>query len=59
MAKASKKSLFSIDEKHSDMMAEFHRDETVVIPELRDEIASLKSTLQHMVLKDDNAGLID
>ena len=58
-AAAAKKSLFSIDEKHSDMMAEFHRDETVVIPELRDEIASLKATLQHMAQKDDNAGLID
>jgi hypothetical protein len=59
MAKAQKKTLFSIDEKHSDMMAEFHRDETVVIPELRDEISSLKATLQDMAQKDDNAGLID
>jgi hypothetical protein len=45
-AAAAKKTLFSIDEKHSNLMAEFHHDETVVIPELRNEIAALKSTLE-------------
>lgn len=39
------KKIFSIDEKHSDMMAAFYRDETVVIPELKADIARLKSPM--------------
>ena len=56
-AAAAKKSLFSIDEKHSDMMAAFHNDETVIIPELHADIAALKSSLQLLV--DDSAATSD
>ena len=51
-AAAAKKSLFSIDEKHSDMMAEFHRDETTTIPQLRDEIAVHRATLHALAEED-------
>jgi hypothetical protein len=45
-SKSAKKSLFSIDEKHSDMMAAFHHDETVVVPQLQAEIALLRDAVK-------------
>jgi hypothetical protein len=48
MSHRRKTNLQSIDEKHSEMLSEFHHDSTCEIPRLQAEVAELKLKLQTM-----------
>ena len=51
MTKASNNSK-TIDEKHTELIDKFHHNETVIIPEIEEEIAELKTQAQTLTNKD-------